>query len=261
MFRHSTLLPLPLLLIFFGCESSTQSPTAPSTRMSRPTSESQMLAPGAAGQFPLVLGATWTYEGTEQTRDRPTGQADYGPTKTRRFTRVAHAAQRTQVDFPGVEYLVIESELNYEGGPGPFMFREYLRQDRTALYSADLGGISSFVLASPGTPVKQTRETIILLYPVRVGLVWKGAPNLMSNPTFTVEAIEPMRTPIGVESSARVAANTELLDARQPDLTWFGRSGILQAQKRWVSKIYLPTGGTGEREYTIEERLVAVGGL
>lgn len=247
---------LLLLLPTLGCDSSSMSPSAPEA----PTSAAQAVARGTVGHFPLVLGATWTYAGTEWTRERLQGQADFGPARSRRFTRVAHAARWT--DFPGIEYLVIENALTFEGtNPGPFQSLKYLREDAAALYSyPDLGGISGLVVAAR-VPSPRRMETILLAYPVHVGSTWDKATTVpghsIEEPTFTVEAIEPTWTPNGIEPAARVRRRIE----GETDLTWYGRSGVLRSWQRRTSSFTTQAGERGERERTDEERLTAVTGL
>jgi hypothetical protein len=262
----SRLLLLLLLLSTVGCDSLSQSPSAPLARMTAPSFETQAVARASDGRYPLVLGASWTYEGIERTRERLSGQADFGLSTKRRFTRVATAVRRA--DFPGVEYLVVENVVTFEGtNPGPFQSLQYLREDAAALYSyPDLGGVSGLALAGSSTPAPRRQETILLRYPVHVGSVWSEAPTYpgsdMEGSTFTVEAMEPIQTPMGVQPAARVRAHSEsMLGARQPDLTWFGRSGVLRTWKRSVSPFTKPPDEYGERERTTEEHLVAVTGL
>jgi hypothetical protein len=252
MSRHSPLIFL-VLLSTAGCESSSRSPSAPLARIAAPSSATQATAHGSPWRYPLILGATWTYEGSDRTRDRLDGQAEFGPWNERRFTRVARAVRHT--DFPGIEYLVIESALMFEGvNPGPFQSVQYLRQDDAALYSyPNLGGLTSSVAG--GVPAPRRMETVLLVYPVHVGSVWSASG--ANGSTFTVEAIEAIRTPRGVEPAARVRASS----GGRPELTWLGRSGELRTWNRGEQSFTTPYGQHGVRERITEQHLVAVTGL
>lgn len=160
----------------------------------------------------------------------------------------------------GLEYFVIESTTLIESLA--FRSRVFMRQDRTALYSHfDEGGISAVARMGAKVPAPRRSEIVLLAYPVHVGSTWKAAPpgSQQTEATFTIEAFEPIHTPWGVESAARVRARDFI--SYQPDLSWYGRSGVLRTWKRTESPFTTPHGEHGMREQITEDNLVSAEGL
>jgi len=225
------------------------------------TAPSLEAAPSAVAQapgerYPLELGTRWEYAFVDSQRFRANGDAEFGPWKTTHGRVTSEASRTTEIE--GHLYTVIDELIYFPSlwAPGvPYRDRQFLRQDASALYSfPNAGGIGAPGGAAGEIPTPTFHESVLLVYPPRVGARWKV--RLRSDYEFEVEAIEPVRTVLGVFPAARVRGFLHSgQPGTEPDLTWYGKPGVLRQRSKRMDDAGLPNGQRGIRE-TISERLL-----
>jgi hypothetical protein len=208
-------------------------------------------------RYPLAIGTRWTYDIVEQKRFRANGDPEFGSWKSTRVLVIAEASRTTVLE--GRSYTVID-ELDYFPDSYfpeiPYRDRQFLRLDSSALYSyPNVGGIGSAEgLAAANAPTPSFHESVLLVYPPRVGARWKANPR--SDYEFEVEAIEPVRTVVGTFPAARVRG---FLHSGQPGTeparSWYGKPGLVRRWERRVDDAGLPNGQRGISE-TITDQIL-----
>jgi hypothetical protein len=207
-------------------------------------------------RFPLDLGARWTYDVILRERYRRDGEVEYGPWTTQRLVRTSRCSRALAVD--GTDYFEIEHAFRSLDKPSQVtpVRVQLVRQDPAGLYERPGGGTVFVTGASRGGPVPGYFERTLLTYPFHVGARWDSG--LLDGTTFELEAIEPIRLDTGVEPAARVRARTtHVLSKSVPELTWFGRSGILRTWKRTELPTQNPAGQLIFQERITEEMLTS----
>ena len=259
MSRRSLLLISCLLVLGTACGHSgvlTDSilmATAPSLEAAR-SAVAQDSEPG--DRYPLALGTRWTYDLVERTRFRANGDPEFGPWKTTHIPITAEASRITEIE--GHTFTVIDELIYFPSlwAPGiPYRDRQFLRQDASALYSfPNEGGIAAAEEVARALPTPTLHESVQLVYPPHVGAHWKVS--LRSDYEFEVEAIEPVRTVLGVFPAARVRG---ALHSGQPgteaERIWYGKPGVVRRWSRRVDDAGLPNGQRGLKE-TIDDELL-----
>jgi hypothetical protein len=171
---------------------------------------------GQANHYPLALGTTWTYDVVERTRFRADGDLEFGPWKTTHYERRERAARNYKGEWQDyVETDIVYWSYDHPNPEYPYVSHQRLRQDAVALYSTPItGGIGAVEPTARDLPAPVRAEHILLVYPTHVGAHWKPSP--LATTELTVEAIEPVRTVLGVLPAARVGG------------TWYGKVGVVR---------------------------------
>jgi len=256
----------PILLLFSGlalvvtaCGHS-EDPANSSLMSTAPSLEGarSIIAQDSGNRYPLAIGTRWAYDGVERASFHQDGRLEFGPWKTSRFRVTEEAVRITSIE--GQDYFEIDVRIYDLDGTHPeipLRDRRYLRQDRVALYEfPNQGGIGAVEPAVRLGPAPLRQENVRLAYPLHVGASWTARPG--SSRTFEVEAIEPIRTGMGVEPAARVRARSpELLPSDVSDLEWYGRSGLVRSWKRSYEEHTTPLGVHGTQLRISEQFLTS----
>ncbi|MEP7028236.1 MAG: hypothetical protein ABI960_06545 [Candidatus Eisenbacteria bacterium] len=213
----------------------------------------------------MAVGIEWTYAVGYRQRTRAEGESEFGPWREQNYSRVNRCVRK--YTDRGKEYFSI-SERTRELEPPYREFvglNERVRQDAAGLYSGGEGGglatLPRLELA-PGqvgrpAPGPAPFERVVLRYPLHVGQAW--SQNGQGGALALVEAIEPIRTPFDVEPAARVRrtpAGASIFG--DPELSWYGRSGLLRTFRQLDSDWKTPQGTRiGDRQEEVVMSLVS----
>jgi hypothetical protein len=158
----------------------------------------------------------WTYERVERVRLRPVVRGEFTPWSSSTFD-IVETVTRTRVMDGRTYFEVVGVGRDRLGLRSSYNYHSWMRQASDGLYELRLaGGVAGLGIASPAPS-----ERLVLPYPAHPGTHFTG--NAGSVDRFVIEAIDPIRTGIGVEPAARVVR----LDfaAGHESTKWFGRVG------------------------------------
>jgi len=222
--------------------NSSRNATAPALEAVRSAIQSE-------NRYPLALGTRWTYDVQDSLRFRANGAAEFGGWTSNRMRVMAEASRTTILE--GQTYTVIDRLTYFLDLPFPeipYRTRQYLRMDSSALYSyPDAGGIGA--VEGRDMPAPGFHESVLLVYPARVGAHWKSSVRSDSDYDFEVEAIEPVRTLVGTFPAARVRGFLHSgQPGTEPERIWYGKPGVVRSREKRVDEAGLSNGQRGIRE-------------
>ena len=109
---------------------------------------------------------------------------------------------------------------------------------------AIVNGPDTIIMPAPGF-----HESVLLVYPARVGAHWKSSVRSDSDYDFEVEAIEPVRTLVGTFPAARVRGFLHSgQPGTEPERIWYGKPGVVRSREKRVDEAGLSNGQRGIRE-------------
>jgi hypothetical protein len=172
--------------------------------------------------MPLTLDNTWNYNVSYDVTF--TGE-DGTDAREPQHRTASEMRQITGVDtIAGREY-VVETFIATAAGEPPVVSWRRLRQDRDALYQADVASIPPGEIPPDAVVVDQVR----LRFPIAAGATWRLRPDSDAF-VLTVEALETLPLAIGNTPAWRVRVDGA--NAGPDDYTrlWYGAEGLLRRE-------------------------------